>query len=360
MLKCSTNGQGTIYLVLRPCTSHNSSILLGDRLNMPNIRISFAGGKPPSLTRNAITIGNFDGCHLGHQKLIRSTIEAAQRFGAVPSSLTFFPRPELFFNPELAKEGSLFSESMKSRAFLETGLSAHYIQDFSEAISQMPPDIFFKSVLVDELRANAVIVGENFRFGHGRSGDTGYLKKCGAQYDINTVIENFAELDAHTVSSTRIRKVLKQGLVAEAASLLGRPYLLEGTLIKGDQLGRTIGFPTLNLHTDTQLIPGPGVYCGYVWVQGLVAGDLPKVTQLPAGILPAVFNIGNRPTVNGSTLRVEAHVLCAFSKNDCYDIKAGFYFAQRLRDEMRFEGLDQLKAQIGRDADAARILLSNL
>lgn len=325
---------------------------------MPNIRIGFAGGKPPSLTRNAVTIGNFDGCHLGHQKLIRSTIESANRFGGAPAGLTFFPRPELFFHPDRAAEGNLFSESMKSRAFLETGLSAHFIQDFTSAVSQMPPDVFYKAVLVDELRAKAVIVGENFRFGHGRSGDTEYLKTCGTEYDISTVIENFTEFENQTVSSTRIRQMLKLGQVKEAASLLGRPYLLEGTLVKGDQLGRTIGFPTLNLKSDHQLIPGAGVFCGYTWVKGVSPGDSPPVTKVADEAMPAVFNIGHRPTVSGTALRIEAHLLCSFSLTDCYDVKAGFYFTSRLRDETRFENLDQLKAQIGQDAATARTILS--
>lgn len=307
--------------------------------------------------RCALTIGNFDGCHVGHQSLISRALELALEMKLASASLTFWPRPDVFFNPEREASGSLFTESMKSRAFHECGISVHYTQEFNNLVSQMAPESFFETVLIQRLRAAAIVVGENFRFGKGRTGDGAFLKSCGRKQAVVTEIKSFATFEGDTVSSTRIRNALRIGDVGRAAKMLGRPYLLEGTLRKGDQLGRTIGFPTLNLATDGQLLPANGVYAGFVWVKGICEGDAPKMMSVPPDSLPAAINIGVRPTVSGTSLRIEAYVLSEFPHRDSYDQKAGFYFTHRIRSEERFSGLCELKQQIQDDIAQARALL---
>jgi riboflavin kinase/FMN adenylyltransferase len=321
------------------------------------ISASFCPGLPTRRGPCALTIGNFDGCHLGHQSLIRRTLELAASRGLTSASLTFWPRPDVFFHPERAESGSLFTEAMKTRAFHECGIDVHFTQTFDSEVSQMSPDQFFESILLERLQAAAVVVGQNFRFGKGRAGDVACLQLCGDRYGVTAEIKPFATHASETVSSTRIRSALRSGDVAAAATMLGRPYLLEGQLRRGDQIGRRIGFPTLNLVSEYQLLPASGVYAGYVWAKEVCAGDHSAVMSVPTDALPAAINVGVRPTVNGTSLRIEAHVLGDFSAQDFYDRPAGFYFAQRIRGEEKFPDLDALKHQILRDTDMAKSLL---
>jgi riboflavin kinase/FMN adenylyltransferase len=306
----------------------------------------------------ALTIGNFDGCHLGHQKLINSTLATADRLQINAASLTFSPRPDVFFHPERARDGNLFNESMKSRAFHEMNIGVHFVQKFSSLISQMEPDTFYESVLLKKLHAKAIIVGENFRYGHGRAGDSNHLRAAGKNHGVMTVIEESAKLSDRIVSSTEVRAAIKAGNITLANQMLGRPYLLEGALKKGDQLGRTLSFPTLNLEVKDLLVPANGVYAGYVWIKDIQSGKHPTILSQHAKALPAAINIGMRPTVSGISLRIEAHVLTDFAQKNTYDVAAGFYLIERIRDEFKFQNLDELKTQIAKDTDQARSILA--
>ncbi len=306
----------------------------------------------------ALTIGNFDGCHLGHQKLVNRTLATAELLKVSAASLTFSPRPDIFFNPERTNDDNLFTEEMKSRAFHELNIGIHYVQKFTSATCQMLPDSFYQSVLIGELSAKAIIVGENFRYGQGRAGDSKQLRASGNAHDVSTFIEESAKLTDRIVSSTQIRAAIRAGDVVLASQMLGRPYLLEGILKKGDQLGRQLSFPTLNLKTTELLIPANGVYAGYIWVKDIQTGKHPSILSLHPKAMPAAINVGMRPTVSGLSLRVEAHVLSEYSQENTYDVAAGFYFVERIRDEAKFKNLDELKAQIGKDTEKARSLLA--
>ena len=222
----------------------------------------------------------------------------------------------------------------------------------------MSPDKFYQSILIDELNAKAIIVGENFRYGQGRAGDSKCLRDAGSDHEVLTVIEESAKLEDHVVSSTKIRAAIRSGDVMLASQMLGRPYLLEGNLKKGDQLGRKLSFPTLNLDAKDLLIPAKGVYAGYVWVKAVQPGNQPQILKRHPKAMPAAINIGMRPTVSGLTLRIEAHVLSDYPQENTYDVTAGFYFIDRIRDEAKFQSLDELKAQIGKDTVKARSILN--
>ena len=328
-------------------------------MNRPetNITAHYCPGAQIPQGGNALTIGNFDGCHLGHQKLINRTLIAADELKVSAASLTFSPRPDVFFNPERSGDGNLFTEDMKSRAFHELNISAHFVQKFSANVSQMSHDKFFQSILIDELHAKAIIVGENFRYGQGRKGDSKCLRLAGTEHKVVTTIEESAKLNDQVVSSTKIRAAIRNGDTLLANQMLGRPYLLEGILKKGDQLGRRLNFPTLNLEAKDLLTPSNGVYAGYVWIKDVQAGSYPSILKRHPNAMPAAINVGMRPTVSGLTLRIEAHVLTEYSKENTYDLAAGFYFIERIRDEAKFQNLDELKAQIGRDTLRARSIL---
>lgn len=302
----------------------------------------------------ALTIGNFDGCHLGHQSLIRNARALADKYGYVPASLTFSPRPDIFFHPERADQGSLFTPEMKTRAFFENGVMVHYEQDFDAAVACMEPQAFVTDVLTEQLHAKAVVVGGNFRYGKSRAGDAASLVAAGKNCGFEVIVNPFALSENAIVSSTRIRTALRSGNAADAAKLLGRPYLLEGILERGDQLGRTIGFPTLNLTYGDQLVPAHGIYSGYVWVEEVCSGNNAPVTHLPKDALPTAMSVGTRPTVNGQELRIEAHILTPFPQNNFYGRKAGFYFVDWIRNEEHLPSLEALKERIKHDIDVAK------
>jgi riboflavin kinase/FMN adenylyltransferase len=322
-----------------------------------NITAHYRSGAEIPAGSHALTIGNFDGCHLGHQKLINRTLVTAEELKNSPASLTFSPRPDVFFHPERSNDGKLFTEDMKSRAFHELNISAHFVKKFSSTVSQMSPDKFYKSVLIEELHAKAIIVGENFRYGQGRAGDSKCLRDAGSDHEVLTVIEKSAKLEDEVVSSTRIRAAIRAGNVALASQMLGRPYLLEGSLKKGDQLGRKLNFPTLNLEAKDLMVPANGVYAGYVWIKDLQPGAHPSILKRHSKAMPAAINVGMRPTISGLNLRIEAHVLSEYKQDNTYDVTAGFYFVARIRDEAKFQNLDELKAQIAKDTVKARSIL---
>jgi riboflavin kinase/FMN adenylyltransferase len=313
-----------------------------------------------------VTIGNFDGCHIGHQSLIRSAIELANSSNSTSKNtavaavaLSFSPRPEAFFHG-VKNERLLFTENQKTRAFAELGLNAQIIQTFDEPFSRLSHEDFYQKFLLQGIKARGILVGENFRFGHDRLGDTEFLKKK-AKTSQTKIIIGQASLDSgKIVSSTRIRAALSQsGNVKHAEKMLGRPYMLEGVIKKGDQLGRQLGVPTANLEDVRQIIPAFGVYAGYVVLNKGEQNNI-SVTSLPKAAVPAVFSIGVRPTLARlePVVRIEAHLLHgAYGANELYDYKAGFFFQHRLRGEEHFANLEQLKKQMQEDIKIARHLL---
>jgi riboflavin kinase/FMN adenylyltransferase len=316
-----------------------------------------AGALPAE--RAAVTIGNFDGCHLGHQELLARTRELAARFDAAPVAVTFSPRPEAFFR-NVDGERLLFTEAQKTRALGEAGIALQVREPFDAAFAQVSHAAFYDEHLRRRLRAVAVAVGDDFRFGHKRLGSAAYLAERGAADGLAVATCHGVEAAGGRVSSSRTRElVATTGDAATLTALLGRPYLLEGRVATGDRLGRQLGFPTANLGDVGQLILARGVYAGYVH---LAVGDAPiPVLRVSADAVPAVFNIGVRPTVatGEPTLRIEAHLLRgSYGTEALYGARVGYYFAHRLRDERRFPDLAALKTQIAADIAAAKALLA--
>jgi riboflavin kinase/FMN adenylyltransferase len=311
---------------------------------------------PPAPAR-AVTVGTFDGCHQGHQALIAALQAAAAERRLPAVALTFDPRPEAFLRG-MVGEPLLFSRAQKERALGELGLDGAVVLAFDAALASLTHEAFYADHLRERLNAAVIAVGYNFRFGRERLGDAAYLQRVGARDGVSVIVTDAAARDGGVTSSTRIRLTLKQdGDVAAAARLLGRPYMLEGFIERGDQLGRQLGVPTANLGGCTQLLPKLGIYAGHVW---LSERDAPPLMRLPADAIPAVFSIGMRPTVTQPTPvpRLEAHLLSGtYGADALYGQRAGFYLSHRLRDEMKLPDLDALKAQMQADIALARRLL---
>jgi riboflavin kinase/FMN adenylyltransferase len=236
------------------------------------------------------------------------------------------------------------------------------LQKFDQEFSSLTPEDFYSRVIRDRLHASYIAVGQDFCFGKARSGRASWLKSRASQEKITVHIGDDVYHENHRISSTQIRDSLKNlGDVETAAKLLGRPYMLEGYIEKGDQLGRTWGFPTANLGRLEQLVPLEGVYAGWVWLGGTDGANSPPIMSLPKDRLPAVFSIGTRPSLNldNPPLRVEAHLLNgSYGGDRLYGLKAGYYLTHRIRANLKFENLDSLKSQIRLDADIARNILS--
>lgn len=303
------------------------------------------------ISRTAVTIGNFDGCHRGHQKLITSAIKHAQQLNITSLALTFNPRPDNFFKSSFNAD-LLFTLEQKIRAFKEAGIDSVCIQLFNEKFSKISAQDFVSNYLLQTLQAKSVTVGENFRFGNSRYGNTETLTQLGQDKGLQIEICNFEMEKSEVISSSRIRKALLKGEVQIASAMLGRPYLLEGNVIKGDQIGRTLGTPTANLYDVKQIIPAPGVYLVRAHI-----GASPQVLIPSPTALPAVCNIGYRPTVQSSQpeLRIETHILVGnIGLNELYGMPLGIYFDDRLRDEKKFQNFTELKNAISSDLAVAR------
>jgi len=289
----------------------------------------------------AVTIGVFDGVHIGHRRVIADLISLAETSGLSPTVVTFDPHPLSILAPERAPR-MLTSVDQRIDQFRQLGVEIAGVLDFPD-IREMLADEFCNQVLFQALRAKRVVVGADFRFGRDRGGDAALLAREGERlgFDVS-VVDLFGHLEG-VVSSTRIRQLISNGLVEEAAALLGRPYELAGQVIEGERRGHTIGFPTANIAVlpDRQL-PGRGVYAGTARV-----GD---------DSFSAAINVGTRPTFDGQGTTIEAHLL-DFS-GDLYGRFMAISFETRLRDEMRFDGIEALTTQIRADVERVRELLN--
>ncbi len=286
-----------------------------------------------------VTIGNFDGVHLGHQSVFRHLLEKGRELGLPATVVTFEPQPREFFQPQGAP-ARLTRMREKLRAMQDAGIERVVILEFNKRLACMVAEQFVQELLVDGLGVSFLSVGDDFRFGQGRRGDFDLLRRMGAEHGYEVENMNTYMLDADRVSSTRIRQLLTQGELRAAEECLGRPYRICGRVAHGDKRGRTIGFPTLNVNLHRIVSPLWGVYA--VRVLGLA--DQP---------LPGVANIGNRPTVDGGTrYLLEVH-LFDFARS-VYGEHVQVEFVRKLRDEKKFDSFDALRQQILADAAAAR------
>ena len=291
--------------------------------------------------RTAVTVGNFDGLHLGHQKILQSVRECARATGQRAAVITVDPHPMRVLQPDRAP---LMIQTLSQRlsGFEQMGLDAALVLRFDRALSLVSPEEFIERILVGGLRAGAILVGANFRFGHRGAGDVRLLGEFGKRDGFDVGIVSPVEVDGQIVSSTAIRGAVASGDVAGAIPLLGRVFSLTGEIRAGAGRGRTILFPTLNLAPEQELLPKFGVYT----TESAVGGKL----------YSSVTNVGTRPTFNGEGVTVESH-LFGFNEN----LAGGpmeVRFHQRIRDERKFSGPEALRAQIARDAEAARKFFS--
>jgi riboflavin kinase/FMN adenylyltransferase len=301
------------------------------------------GAYPADGTRAAVTVGVYDGVHLGHRHVLDRLRTRAATEGLTTVVVTFDPHPAVVLSPERAP---LLLTTLARRVELlaDEGIDRCVVVGFDSVRATQDPTAFVDRVLVQQLRAAAVVVGENFRFGQGRTGDVALLRTIAAREGFE--VEGVA-LDASgglPISSTRIRELLAGGEVHDAGALLGRPHELEGIVEKGDGRGRSLGYPTANLAVTSGLcVPAVGIYAG-VWTR-------------PSGErAPAAISVGRRPTFyeHGDVL-VEAYLLDV--DDSLYGEVSRVAFHERLRGEEKFDSVDDLVVQIGRDVDATRRLV---
>jgi riboflavin kinase/FMN adenylyltransferase len=295
---------------------------------------------PTPLRSPAVTVGNFDGVHLGHQALLREARECARRWGGDSVVFTFRPHPVKLLAPDLAPP-LISPYEVKLDLIARCGIDVVIEEPFTRELAEMPPREFAERILVRAIGARVVIVGHDFTFGRGRSGNVETLAALG--WELGFEVRPIPAVTAGDLiaSSTKVREFILEGRVRGAAIILGREFSLTGTVVRGVERGRTLGIPTANLRTDHELLPKPGVYACQAFVRG--------------GRHPAVVNIGYAPTFEGKELTIEAHLL-DFSA-DIYGEEMTLQFRKRLRDERTFPSAEALKQQIARDIEEARSLL---
>jgi len=284
-----------------------------------------------------LTIGNYDGLHLGHRRIIERIKLKAREQKGTSMLMTFHPHPLTILKPEKFV-GLITPLHVKRRLIEEAGIDVLFIVPFTDEFHLINPELFVDSLLMEKLGIKGLIVGYDFKFGKGGKGNVEYLASKSTEYGFFFEIQAAITLDGEKVGSNRIRKMIQDGDVRKAAAHLGRPYMIEGTVIKGDGRGRTIGFPTINLKSDFPLIPKRGVYISMVEIDGKK--------------FSAVTNIGYNPTFDGQGLTIETYIL-DFSQ-DLYGREIALYFLNRIRDEVKFSSVDELKSGIWKDVETAR------
>ncbi|MES2731637.1 MAG: bifunctional riboflavin kinase/FAD synthetase [Bacteroidota bacterium] len=292
-----------------------------------------------------VTSGTFDGVHIGHQKILSRLKEVSQFYQGESVVLTFWPHPRLVISPDSQDLKLLSTIDEKIEMLAKLQVDHLLIIPFTKEFSQLTSEEFINQILVDKIGTKCLVIGHDHRFGRNREGSFEHLQANASQYGFEVEEIPRQDIEAIGVSSTRIRHALLEGNVHISTEYLGRAYSLKGLVVKGNQLGRTIGYPTANIRIPEpyKLIPADGVYAVRVqhqdqWYQGML-------------------NIGVRPTVNGTTRTIEAN-LFEFDK-EIYDQELIVYFVERLRPEQKFAGLEALKVQLAQDkADAIQILTS--
>ena len=300
--------------------------------------------RPVTWRSPVLALGNFDGLHRGHVKIVERIERGALERGGTSVVLTFDPHPPRVLRPDKAP-ALLMTKAQKLDALARAGVQGAAVVRFSTEMSQWEPDAFVRTVLVEWLRVAEVWVGADFLFGRNRSGNFTLLKSLGAQYGFRAEKIDPIRYKDFVVSSTRIRRLVSEGRVDEAGALLGHHYALDGVVVEGARRGREMGFPTANLSTDNELIPPHGVYATAITVDGAV--------------LPSVTNIGQRPTFGAElATSIETHLIDRTM--DLYGKRVRLAFVQRLRDERKFADMAALQEQIAADVRRAARLFDRL
>ena len=295
---------------------------------------------PPRWHSTVLALGNFDGLHRGHMKIIDRVRQRAGERGGTPAAMTFDPHPPRVLRPDKAPP-LLMTRDQKIEALTRAGMQGMAFVRFTRELSNWDPETFVRTVLVEWLHVSEVWVGANFLFGHERAGTFSVLRSLGARYGFRAEKIDPIRYKDFVVSSTRVRRLLTEARVDEAGALLGHHYFIDGAVVRGAGRGRGIGVPTANVNSENELVPPAGVYATFTTIGGRV--------------WPSVTNIGLRPTFGDAERPViEAHVL-DFDQ-ELYGQRVRISFVQRLRDERAFPDVDALRAQIDADVRSARRL----
>ena len=300
--------------------------------------------RPATWRQPVLALGNFDGLHRGHVKIVERIQRGANERGGTSVVLTFDPHPPRILRPDKAP-ALLMTKAQKIDALARAGVQGVAVVRFTREMSQWEPETFVRTVLVEWLRVAEVWVGADFLFGRDRSGNFTLLKSLGAQHGFRAEKIDPIRYKDFVVSSTRIRRLVGEGRVDEAGALLGHHYAIDGVVVEGARRGREIGFPTANLATENDLLPPHGVYA--------------TALSLDGAVYRSVTNIGQRPTFGDQlATTVEAHVIGR--SMDLYGRTLRLAFVQRLRDERKFAGIEGLQDQIAADVRRATRLFDRL
>lgn len=296
----------------------------------------------PAEFRDAfVTIGNFDGVHLGHVPILRKLIDEAHRENRKAMVITFDPHPKKVLHPDIRPFYLLTPVEEKIKLIEDVGIDGLMLIPFDLDFSKMTAESFVCDILWDKLHIRKIFVGHDYSFGKSKTGNKTFLAELGKKLGFEVDIINAIKLDDETISSTRLRHLILAGDVKEAARLLGRPYNVSGVVIPGKRRGSILGIPTANIKPDKELIPADGVYAVIVSVE--------------KGRHQGVLNIGFNPTFSDTELSVEVYLL-DFS-GDIYGKKVDVLFIERIREEIKFESPELLVKQIRKDIDEARNIL---
>lgn len=290
-----------------------------------------------ALPEAVVTIGNFDGVHLGHREIFRRVVLRARQRGGTAVVLTFVPHPLKVLAPERAPR-LINTYAEKERLIAASCIDVLICAPFDQALAALPAERFVREILVERIGVKELLVGYDYAFGKGREGNIDLLREAGNRYGFTLEVLAPISDGRDVYSSTRVRRLLTQGDVETVVTLLGRHFTLEGEVVSGAGRGHGLGFPTANLRTEKEILPAPGVYAVKV--------------RHGTNTYDGVINVGTNPTFDGNTLSVEVHLL-DFS-GDLYGQLLRVYFVRRLRDERRFDSVDSLRQTIAHDIVQAR------
>jgi riboflavin kinase/FMN adenylyltransferase len=306
-----------------------------------------------------VTIGTFDGVHLGHQQIIKELVEKSKKNGGESVILTFFPHPRMILNPENHELKMINTMAEKANIMQHLGVDHLIITPFTRDFSNLSPEAYIKEVLIEQIGMKQMVIGYDHRFGKDRSGGLAQLKQFSELYEYNVTEIPEEDVRDLAVSSTRIRNALNIGDVDVANDLMGHPFTLSGKVIRGDQIGRTLGYPTANLFIEEsyKLIPSDGIYAVTIEIlesrnknQELYNPYQPtskKNLENKSQIYKGMAYIGHRPTINGMSQNIEVNIFDF--EGDIYHQNLTLNFLHFIRHDIKFEGLEKLATQLGKD-----------
>jgi riboflavin kinase/FMN adenylyltransferase len=287
-----------------------------------------------------LTVGNFDGVHVGHQEILKSLVKKAKERGVCSLVISFSVTPQTFFGRPQARISNFREKHLLLEAL---GVDKHLLIRFNKKFSEISAVDFINEVLIEKINMQHCFVGDDFRFGSGREGDYSMLERASTNKNFTVEKIDRVSIDKHRVSSTEIRKALTEGDFNAAETFLGRPFSISGKVGRGDQLGRTIGFPTANVSIKRRLSPVLGVYSVLI--------------EHKSKIYTGVCNVGKRPTLGGTKILLEVFI---FDFNqEVYGDSVKVVFKQKCRDEIKFSSFEELKKQIKKDVEKSRLYFQN-